>query len=272
MNTPLMVSALYISSLKSGKITFTEQSAVTRRGLLHDRFCIVVDEDGCMLTQRELPRMVLIEADFHGTDLTLRTPGLKGLAIRRSIDQNCLRQVDIFKKKWPGIDQGDQASEWLSAFLERKCRLLFQAPYCDRSVSSRYGLPGEEVSYADSAPITIALQSSLTDLNDHLPTGVPSVQPEAVRVNIWIKGEENPFADDHWGKIRIGNHVVCRIPEGHKRCEMTNIDPTTGEVRADGEPWRTLKSYRHNRFSQKAVPITQGPINVGDPVVIVESR
>ena len=77
-----------------------------------------------------------------------------------------------------------------------------------------------------------------------------------------------PFAEDGWGTLRIGE-VRFRTAEVCDRCVMTTIDPET--IVAGKEPIRTLARHRawdgKTWFGTRLVPLDEGRIAIGDEVV-----
>jgi len=77
---------------------------------------MVVDEKGEFVTQRELPRMALIQPSFKLGQLVLRAPGM--LALHLSLEaaewQVKVRVWDDVVEAW---DMGDIAAQWFSDFL-----------------------------------------------------------------------------------------------------------------------------------------------------------
>jgi MOSC domain-containing protein len=86
------------------------------------------------------------------------------------------------------------------------------------------------------------------------------------RPNVVIDGEE-PFAEDAWPTVRIGN-LKFRTTMVCDRCVMTTIDPIT--LAGGKEPIRTLA--RHRRWNHKTwfgirlAPLGTGTISVGEAV------
>src|SRR5689334_7318154 len=102
-----------------------ERVAVTATGLPHDRLFAVVGPDGGTAWQGETPRLATIRGRLSGdgAKLALSAPGAGELVLDVAAD-GPLRPVDV--DKWPGagIDQGDQAADWLSEALGRPVRLV----------------------------------------------------------------------------------------------------------------------------------------------------
>ena len=54
--------------------------------------------------------------------------------------------------------------------------------------------------------------------------------------------------------FRIGDSVILHYAKPCHRCIVTQVDPQTGKLMANGEPMRTLKTYR------MIEPTLDGPI------------
>jgi uncharacterized protein YcbX len=89
------------------------------------------------------------------------------------------------------------------------------------------------------------------------------------RPNIVVDGVDEPFAEDEWKLIRIGD-VELRFGEHCDRCVLTTIDPAT--LAGSSEPTRTLARYRqwdHQVFfGIRLVPVTTGTVSVGDALTV----
>jgi uncharacterized protein YcbX len=126
------------------------------------------------------------------------------------------------------------------------------------------------VSFADGFPVLLAAQGSLDDLNTRLKQPIPM---RRFRPNLVIDGPE-PWAEDHWRRIRIGG-VVFRLPKPCSRCAVTTVDQESGERLDHREPLRTLALFRRTHdgvmFGQNMIPETFGRVAVGDAVAVLES-
>ena len=82
-----------------------------------------------------------------------------------------------------------------------------------------------------------------------------------------------PHAEDGWRVIRIGD-VAFDVVKPCVRCVLTTVDPASGEVDPDGEPLRTLITYRRGpkgvTFGQNLIPRSSGTIRIGDQISIIE--
>ncbi|MBK8420616.1 MOSC domain-containing protein [Candidatus Villigracilis saccharophilus] len=90
------------------------------------------------------------------------------------------------------------------------------------------------------------------------------------RPNIVVKGCE-PFAEDTWKRIRIGD-VEMALVKPCPRCVVTTIDKETLEK--SKEPLKTLAAYRNQEdgamFGMNVIPLNEGDIKVGMSVEILE--
>jgi len=75
------IAALWVFPIKSCAGISLQQAVLTPTGLAHDRAWMVVDADGEMVTQRELPRMALVMQTLKHSELVLRAPGMLALPL-----------------------------------------------------------------------------------------------------------------------------------------------------------------------------------------------
>jgi hypothetical protein len=75
------IAALNVYPVKSCRGIALESSPVGERGLAFDREWMIVDDDGRFVTQRDLPRLALIEPSLTGEALELSAPWSGRLAV-----------------------------------------------------------------------------------------------------------------------------------------------------------------------------------------------
>lgn len=81
--------------------------------------------------------------------------------------------------------------------------------------------------------------SSVADLNKRLKN---PVEPLQFRGNFDLKMDvDEPYAEDHWQWIRIGEEAVFRVVAPCTRCILPNINTNTAKRDPDGEPLKTLR-------------------------------
>ena len=167
----------------------------------------------------------------------------------------------------------------------------------ERHVSKPFNSGDDIVSFADGYPLLVIGEGSLEELNRRVvengeaPAGRVAafrVPMDRFRPSLVVKGSE-PFAEDNWAKIRVGE-AIFRIVKPCGRCVITTTDQETGEV-VGKEPLRTLATFRkaidvrpegfeqfgHGPnsvlFGENMIPENPGAtISIGDEVEVLEYR
>jgi uncharacterized protein YcbX len=262
----LTLSALYIYPIKSCRGHAVDRALVTPRGLQDDRLFLITDAEGHFLTQREIPRMALIEPQLGEELLTLRAPGMSPLDVERR-SSGPAHPVVIWRDRCQAVDQGDAAAAWLSEYLGAAVRLVHLHDDFQRGVDPTYRRrPDDQTSFADAFPFLIVGAASLADLNGRLAEQLPM---NRFRPNLVVQGSA-PFAEDGWPQIQVGD-ITFDLVKPCARCSITTVDQATGAI--GKEPLATLATFRRTAdgkvmFGQNMVSSGTGQIAVGDPVVV----
>jgi len=262
------LAAVRIHPIKSCSGIAVDSARVGRRGLDGDRRYMLVDAGGRFLSQREHPEMARIAVEQAHSGLRVTAPGMPVLTLPDVLNSTTDVEVSIWRDR---VDAGlgdDSAHAWFSEALALPCRLVYMDDRHRRPVSPTHGQPGDEVSFADGAPILLTTVESLEALNQELPAPITM---DRFRPNLVIEGA-GPFAEDGWKRIRIGT-VELEIAWPCARCILTTVDPTTGIRDEAGEPLATLRRVRSSPigplFGQNVIPRTFGVVRVGDSVEVM---
>ena len=265
----LHVSTLAVRPVKSLRGVEVSRLALDRLGPRGDRRWMVVDGAGDTVTAREVPIMLGLTARPLDGAIELSAPGLAPIVVQEPRDGPRVG-VTLSRVGW-ATGCPEHVDVWLSAALGRAVRLVWLDDPGRRSVSTHHGgRPGDPLSLADAAPVLLTTAASLGALNDwlaaeqdHAPLPMERFRPTLV-----VDGDLEPFAEDAWQRVRVGD-VVLRFAERCDRCVMTTVDLTT--LRTGREPTRTLARHRRADgkvwFGVRLVPETAGELVVGDPVV-----
>lgn len=245
------------------------EAVLTDAGLEHDRTFMVVAPDGTSVTQRAFARMAVITAEVtaQGERLTLRAPEAEPIDV--IVDTRAARRpVELFKRSYLGIDQGDAVASWLSDRLGTRCRLVRVPPEHDRVTT---GLVPGTASYADSGALHVLSWSTLTALNERITEGGGYPVPfRRFRPNIVVTGWDMPHTEDRARTLVIGD-AELGFAQKRIRCAVTTVDQESGE-RAGPEPLRTLATYRreHKRivFGANYAVLRTGKLSIGDQVTV----
>lgn len=260
------LSAIYIYPVKSCRGISLASAALDFWGLHYDRNWMVVDANGRFLTQREEPRLALVETLLEPGSLRLKAPESEDLVISLLPAVHAEVAVRVWRDDCQAKDQGEEAASWFSHYLQRPCRLVRMGEQFIRGVDPVYARRPAQVSFADGYPLLLISEASLADLNQRLATPLPM---NRFRPNLVVSGCE-PYAEDGWKAVQIGA-VGFDLVKPCARCAITATDQVT-TVRGK-EPLQTLATYRRGEegvnFGQNVIHQSQGSVRVGDPVVLV---
>lgn len=239
------LSALFVHPIKSCAGIALHEAELVETGLDLDRAWMVVDPGGLQLTQRDLPRMALIQPSFKGGELLLRAPGMLGLHLKLDTVEEATR-VQVWDDIVKAYDMGALAAQWFSDFLGRPARLARFDPEEQRLSSPKWAgdiqAPNQ---FSDGYPLLVTSSASLVELNRRLQAaGHSAVTMQRFRPNLVLDGIE-AFDEDHVREIDINTGeglVTLRLVKPCTRCTVPDVDPVTaatGHAVAD-----TLAGFR----------------------------
>ncbi len=244
-SSPLRIASLHIYPVKSCAGITLDQALLADTGLDRDRQWMVIDAQGLFVSQRETPRMALIQVSLKNGEAVLRAPGMLALHLPLDAAEDPLA-VQVWDDRLNACGMGRVADQWLSDFLGRPLRLARFDPGQQRLSSRRW--TGELAAanlFSDGYPILVTSTASLADLNRRLAErGQPAVTMARFRPNLVLDGVD-AYAEDHLDELHIDTPdgpVTLRLVKPCARCPIPNTDPLTAE-RGD-EPGLTLAGYR----------------------------
>jgi uncharacterized protein YcbX len=279
----IVLKELFIYPVKSCAGILVKSAEVGKYGLINDRrWMIYSTTNNRFVTQRQNPKMALVKPSFKPNHLCLEFPNFKSLEIPlNSTSKEIVKDIGLWDASVRGVDEGDEAAKWFQDILGREdVRLIRMPEDHDRNVPSKWkqnDLKSQFVSYADGFPFLLASMESLKDLNDRITNKQKDLPIKRFRANFIIEGQETPFAEDTWKKIKIGD-CVFRVVKKCTRCKITTVDPDKGEF--DGqEPLNTLSTFRKGLLEGKdevcfAQNLIQekigGVVRIGDSIQILK--
>ncbi len=233
---------------------------------------MTVDRDGRFVTQREYPRLALVETGQIDGALRLAVAGAASLVVPPTPPDAPFEDVVVWRSSVRGVDQGDAAAAWLSTHLGADVRLVRFHPSKPRACNPDYvGNSGAHTLYADGYPILVIGAASLDDLNARLAAkGSPALPMNRFRPNVVVEGLD-PYVEDHLDTLTCGD-VTLRFVKPCTRCQVTTTDQATAKV--GFEPLSTLSTYRRNdalaavAFGMNAIVVSGGTLTVGAPVSV----
>ncbi|MEN9417188.1 MAG: hypothetical protein RI988_808 [Pseudomonadota bacterium] len=267
MNTlACTVAELFVHPIKSCAAVPVRDRLLIETGLDLDREWMVVDAHGEMLTQREVPRLALVQPTLRDHDIVLRAPGM--LALHVWLDRvESHRRARVWDDEVDAWDMGDLAAQWFSDFLGQPSLRLVRFDLEGRTRLAERRWTGElecPTVFADGFPLLVTSTASLAELNRRLAAdGQPTVAMSRFRPNLVLDGLTHPHDEDILDTLEIEcpeGTAVLRLVKPCVRCSIPDIDPTTAE--GGSSVGRTLAGYR-------ADPRMGGGLTFGMNAVIV---
>ncbi|KRE36938.1 hypothetical protein ASG73_11485 [Janibacter sp. Soil728] len=235
------VTRIGLTPLKGARHAQLDQVALERQGPVGDRvFCLVEADRPHVLRTVDNPRMLLVDAAWDGSTLTVGAPG-----------QGVVSEV-------PGTTGEELVSDYwgrdarLEIMASRHAQLLGR--HLGREVRlARTRRPGEVVY---GAPVSIVTTSALASLSEP--------ESERFRATFTIDAERDPAP----GTVLAMGGAVVRVRAAIPRCRVIDLDPTTG--RLDRTHLATLAGRPRPvgllPFGVDADVLVPGTVRTGDPV------
>jgi len=264
----LSISALYIYPIKSLGGIPLDTATLTDRGFQHDRRWMLVDEDNCFLTQRELPTMSLLQVQLREDGLLIKHKHTGESIIVPFTPLGAPCTVTVWDDTCEAQYVDKYADEWFSRMLSLPCRLVYMPESSLRKVDPDYAHGEEITSFSDGYPLLLIGQASLDDLNNRLSQ---KITMERFRPNIVFTGGA-PYQEDEMVAFNIAGITFYGV-KPCARCVIPTIDLGTGEK--GKEPLKTLSGYRQRNnkiyFGQNLLFRNAGPahISVGDAITLL---
>ena len=255
-----VISGLYVYPIKSCAGVALQDAILTETGLEFDRAWMVVDSEGEGLTQREQPRMALIQPLLRHSEMVLRAPGM--LALHVKLDEvEAPTRVTLWGEDIAAFDMGKIAAQWFSDFLGAPARLVRFDPDHQRISERRW--TGEVTAlnqFNDGFSVLVISEASLEQLNKKLvAAGTVAVSMARFRPNIVLASAAGapallPHDEDRLALMNVvtgQGEAQLKLVKPCARCPIPNIDPITANISL--EVGDMLQSYRADKRLDDAV-------------------
>lgn len=260
------IAQLFIYPIKSCAGIELKEAVLTDTGLDLDRAWMVVDEKGVFVTQREVPRMALIQPLLKTYDMIVKAPGM--LALHVSIDEvEKPVTVTVWEDTVKAFDMGDLAAQWFNDFLGKTVRLVRFDPEQTRLSSMKWtnGIEAKN-GFDDGFAVLVTSVASLKVLNDKLTAeGDQAVTMPRFRPNVVLTGVE-AHDEDRLDTLNIETQEgVAQLKHVKPciRCTIPDVDLQSGKQgTAVGD---MLQSYR-------ADPQMDGGITFGMNAIVLSGE
>ena len=264
LDTPVSLESVHVYPIKSCAGTSPGEALLIETGFDLDRAWMVVDAAGQLVTQRELPRMALIQPKLKGEEMILRAPGMLALHLALDrVEEAC--KVTVWNDTVAAFDMGALCAQWFSDFLGQTLRLVRFDPEQKRLAPQRWtGALEAETSFQDAFPFLVASSAGLAEVNRRLEAaGEAAVAMARFRPNL-VLGGLDAHGEDHLDEIAFDTPegpVRLKLVKPCARCPIPDVDPATGVPgHAVGD---VLAQYRANQR-------VDGALTFGMNAVIIE--
>lgn len=268
----LSLSQLFIYPIKSLSGIAIQSAKVTDRGLQYDRRFMLIDKNNRFLTQREFPKMALLQTVIEEESLfVFRKDSFENKLVLPLAPEPANEKivVRIWNDDCEAQIISNQANDWFSGHLNVDCRLVYMPDATERKVDIKYAMRDDITNFSDGYPILVMGQASLDDLNSRLNEPLPV---NRFRPNMVFTGGM-PYEEDGMEHFSI-NGLDFYAVKPSARCVVTTTNQETGI--AGKEPLKTLALYRSKNnkvyFGQNVLFNGEGKIQVGDPIHIIRQN
>ena len=257
------LESVHVYPVKSCAGTTPGEALLAETGFDLDRAWMVTDGDFELVTQRELPRLALVQPTLKSEALILRAPGMLALHIGLDrVEARC--RARVWNDRVAAYDMGALCAQWFSDFLGRPLRLVRFDPEHERLADRAWtGAIEAPTAFQDGYPLLVASSASLDEVNRRLAlAGEPPVTMARFRPNL-VLGGLDAHAEDHLEEIvfeTAEGPVRLRLVKPCSRCPIPDVDPATGLTgHAVGD---VLRQYRADRRLDGAITFAMNAVIV----------
>jgi uncharacterized protein YcbX len=238
------IKQLFLFPVKSLRGFTLDSAVLNSTGFTYDRHWMIVTDQGRFITQRQFPKMVLINTAIQGDYLELSKAGMESLLI--PLEGKHLSTISFTANIWRDtcevVDEGEEASQWLTEAIgtPKTIRLVRMLDNFNRP-QSQPDLLGENTHtyFADAAPYLICNNKSLEAVNNALTySGLKEVTIENFRPNIVLEGLE-AFKEHEIAQIKHQDFTF-KFCYPCERCIIPTIDINAGERHPLQQPFSLI--------------------------------
>lgn len=241
------IAQMFVYPIKSCAGLALDSAVLTATGLALDRAWMVVDEHGEFVSQRELPRMALLQPTWGADEMVVHATGMAPLSVPLAASGPAVR-VRVWDDAVRAFDMGAAAGQWFTEVLSQAhaggpgdfrrrygaLRLVRFDEQRRRPCSPAWTAGFSEAStlFSDGFPVLVSSVAALEALNQGLAVaGEAAVGMDRFRPNL-VLGGVPAHDEDHIAWLNFpgdpgGSRL--RLVKPCVRCGIPDIDPTTAQ-------------------------------------------
>nr|XP_008111222.1 PREDICTED: molybdenum cofactor sulfurase [Anolis carolinensis] len=242
----VVITNIYLYPIKSCSAFEVTAWPVGNQGLLYDRNWMVANQNGVCITQKQEPRLCLVQPiiNLEQNVMIIKAEGMDPISVsleEKSGSQNEICLSKVCSHRVQTYDCGRRVADWFSEFLGRQCRLIRQNSDFKRNANKKdekgeASAVAASLSLVNEAQYLLINRTSVLTLRDHVVerVGDSLVLQDLIhrfRANIVISTNE-PFEEDLWEEITIGS-LHFKVMGPCHRCLVICIDQQTGQGNKD---------------------------------------
>lgn len=288
----MVINQLTIYPVKSLAGVSLKTMQFDELGAKYDRRYMLVNDVGDFITQRQFPRLCLLNVTAVDGGWIVSLAGqIVDEAIAKS--NNLLQMflpytghvsnklsVNVWSDQVEAFEQGEAWQKFFSDYLGAPVRLVYLPSNATRRIDESYCPKQQFVSFADGFPLLLITDASLLALSEYVD-GLDSLDVSRFRPNIVISGVEAAYVEDEWkhvvaqgegGSSRAesgSNHFLVVKP--CSRCVIPTINPETAERQP--QVWKALAKTRkfddgNVYFGQNLIQQNNAAIHLGQTLFV----
>ncbi|XP_055561158.1 molybdenum cofactor sulfurase [Falco cherrug] len=239
---PISVTRIYLYPIKSCSAFEVTEWPVGNQGLLYDRNWMVVNQNGVCMTQKQEPRLCLVNPsiDLKQKHMVIQAEGMDPISV--SLEENTgegavISESKVCSHRVKTYDCGERIAGWFSVFLGRPCRLIRQSSVMksrshQKNTKGLASATNISLSLVNEAQYLLINAASILQLKEHISARLeePLEIEELIRrfrANIVISAPES-FEEEEWAEISIGA-LRFQVVGPCSRCQIICIDQQSGE-------------------------------------------
>ncbi|KAM6453415.1 molybdenum cofactor sulfurase isoform 2-T2 [Liasis olivaceus] len=235
------ITNIYLYPIKSCAAFEVMQWPIGNQGLLYDRNWMVTNQNGVCITQKQEPRLCLIQPliDLEQNVMIIRAEGMNSISV--SLEENSGTLTEICQSKVCShrvqtYDCGQRLADWFTEFLSRQCRLIRQSSDFRRNASKK-NKKGEtsdviaSLSLVNEAQYLLINKTSILQLRDQITASSLTSRGKGTNAN-WscqeislCRGE----TDEIWVSVFTVDLRACGQSMSNDRLDHQNKLPASAQ-------------------------------------------
>ncbi|XP_019785959.1 molybdenum cofactor sulfurase isoform X11 [Tursiops truncatus] len=229
-----IVTNLFLYPIKSCAAFEVTRWPLGNQGLLYDRSWMVVNHNGVCLSQKQEPRLCLIQPfiDLQRRIMVINAQGMEPIAV--SLEENSkpaqICQSKVCADRVNTYDCGEKISSWLSKFFGRPYHLIRQSSDFQRNARKKRGKDQSActtatLSLVNEAQYLLINRSSVLELQQQLSTSKYLLTHCTASCGL-LHGDGTIFQGDHGGLsnrcVSLGLALMIKACSDHRSLSDEN--------------------------------------------------